>query len=35
MDVVSRMAPTEMGLCLTCHKEHQVEFGLDCLTCHK
>jgi len=35
MDVVSREAPLEMGLCLTCHKEHQVEFGLDCLTCHK
>ena len=35
MDVVSREAPVEMGLCLTCHREHQVEFGLDCLTCHK
>ncbi len=35
MDVVSRMAPNQMGQCLTCHKEHQVEFGLDCLTCHK
>ena len=35
MDVVSRMAPTKMGLCLACHKEHQVEFGTDCLTCHK
>lgn len=35
MDVVSRQAPVEMGLCLTCHRDHQVEFGLDCLTCHK
>ena len=32
---VSREAPVEMGLCLTCHKEHQVENGLDCWTCHK
>lgn len=35
MDVVSREAPLEMGLCLNCHKENQVEHGLDCLTCHK
>ena len=35
MDVVSREAPVEMGLCLTCHKEHEVEFGTDCWTCHK
>ena len=35
MDRVTRMAPTEMGLCLTCHKENNVEHGLDCLTCHK
>ena len=35
MDVVSRQAPDQMGLCLTCHKEHQVEFGTDCLPCHK
>jgi hypothetical protein len=24
-----------MGTCLTCHKQHEVENGLDCLTCHK
>lgn len=35
MERVTRMAPTEMGLCLACHKEQQVEHGLDCLTCHK
>jgi hypothetical protein len=35
MDVVSREAPLEMGLCLNCHKENQVEHGLDCWTCHK
>ncbi len=35
MDRVTRMAPTEMGLCLTCHKENDVEHGIDCLTCHK
>jgi hypothetical protein len=35
MDVVSRQAPSQMGVCLNCHKEHQVEFGTDCLTCHK
>lgn len=35
MDVVSREAPVKMGLCLNCHKEHEVEFGTDCWTCHK
>ena len=35
MDRVTRMAPTEMGLCLTCHRENNVEHGIDCLTCHK
>ncbi len=35
MDRVTRLAPTEMGLCLTCHKENNVEHGTDCLTCHK
>ena len=35
MDRVTRMAPTKMGLCLNCHKENNVEHGLDCLTCHK
>ena len=25
----------EMGLCLNCHKQHEVENGLDCWTCHK
>ena len=35
MERVTRMAPTKMGLCLTCHKENNVEHGLDCLTCHK
>jgi hypothetical protein len=24
-----------MGLCLNCHKQHEVENGLDCWTCHK
>lgn len=35
MEVVSRMAPVKMGECLACHKENQVEHGLDCWTCHK
>lgn len=35
MDVVSREAPNQMGLCLQCHKEHDVEHGVDCWTCHK
>lgn len=35
MDVVSREAPTKMGLCLNCHKDNEVEFGTDCWTCHK
>jgi Cytochrome c7 and related cytochrome c len=35
MDVVSREAPVLMGECLACHKENQVEHGLDCWTCHK
>lgn len=25
----------EMGLCLNCHKQHEVENGTDCWTCHK
>ena len=28
-------APWEMGRCLNCHKQNQVEHGLDCWTCHK
>lgn len=32
---VTRMAPVKMGECLACHKEEQVENGIDCLTCHK
>tara|TARA_B110000116_G_scaffold167454_1_gene144706 strand:- start:2872 stop:3411 length:540 start_codon:yes stop_codon:yes gene_type:complete len=35
MDVVSREAPVEMGLCLNCHKDNEVVHGTDCLTCHK
>lgn len=35
MDRVTRMAPNEMGQCLTCHKDMEVEHGIDCLTCHK
>lgn len=35
MEVVSREAPVKMGLCLNCHREHEVEFGTDCWTCHK
>ena len=35
MDRVTRMAPNEMGQCLTCHKDNEVENGIDCLTCHK
>ncbi|TDI87886.1 MAG: menaquinol oxidoreductase [Gammaproteobacteria bacterium] len=27
--------PWEMGLCLNCHRQHQVEHGTDCWTCHK
>ena len=25
----------KMGVCLDCHKQHEVENGLDCWTCHK
>ena len=35
MDRVTRMAPNEMGECLTCHRDSEVEHGIDCLTCHK
>jgi hypothetical protein len=35
MDVVSREAPVEMGLCLNCHKDNEVVHGTDCWTCHK
>ena len=28
-------APMKMGLCLNCHKKHEVDNGLDCWTCHK
>lgn len=35
MEVVTRMAPLKMGECLACHKENEVEHGLDCWTCHK
>lgn len=35
MDVVSREAPLEMGLCLACHRDNDVEHGTDCWTCHK
>ena len=28
-------SPWEMGLCLNCHKQHEVEHGTDCWTCHK
>ena len=35
MERVSREAPNTMGECLNCHKEHEVENGLDCWTCHK
>ncbi len=27
--------PWEMGLCLNCHKQNQVDNGTDCWTCHK
>lgn len=35
MDRVSRQAPMQMGLCLDCHRQNEVEHGLDCWTCHK
>ena len=35
MERVTRMAPVKMGECLACHKENEVEHGLDCWTCHK
>ncbi|MCH7741618.1 MAG: cytochrome c3 family protein [Proteobacteria bacterium] len=37
MDTIrlTSVAPMEMGLCLNCHKQHEVENGLDCWTCHK
>ncbi|MCZ6641662.1 MAG: cytochrome c3 family protein [Gammaproteobacteria bacterium] len=27
--------PWEMGMCLNCHKQNEVENGTDCWTCHK
>jgi hypothetical protein len=35
MHRVERVAPLKMGWCLDCHKEHEVQNGLDCWTCHK
>ena len=35
MERVERLAPMKMGWCLNCHKEHSVQNGLDCWTCHK
>jgi hypothetical protein len=35
MHRVERIAPMKMGWCLNCHKDHAVENGLDCWTCHK
>ena len=35
MDVITREAPLQMGWCLECHKEQEVEHGTDCWTCHK
>jgi len=35
MEVVVRQAPLKMGWCLNCHKDYEVEHGLDCWTCHK
>ena len=32
---LTSVAPMEMGLCLNCHKQHEVVNGLDCWTCHK
>jgi hypothetical protein len=35
MQRVTRKAPTKMGLCLDCHRQHEVVNGTDCWTCHK
>jgi len=35
MQVIHREAPLEMGWCMECHKQREVENGLDCWTCHK
>ena len=35
MQRVERVAPLKMGWCLNCHKDHEVQNGLDCWTCHK
>ncbi|HKQ83545.1 MAG TPA: cytochrome c3 family protein [Steroidobacteraceae bacterium] len=35
MSRVERVAPLQMGWCLECHKQHGVENGIDCWTCHK
>ncbi len=35
MDVIRQEASLKMGWCLGCHKEREVENGLDCWTCHK
>lgn len=35
MQRVERVAPMKMGWCLDCHKDHEVQNGLDCWTCHK
>lgn len=35
MDVVTRIAPLQMGWCQDCHIQEEVEHGRDCWTCHK
>jgi len=35
MDVIAREAPLQMGWCLECHRQQEVEHGTDCMTCHK
>lgn len=35
MAVVKRYSSLQMGWCLSCHQQRQVENGKDCWTCHK
>ncbi len=35
MEVVTRIAPLQMGWCLECHRAENVVHGTDCWTCHK
>ena len=35
MEKITREAPLSMKWCIQCHREHEVQNGTDCWTCHK